>query len=300
MREKIDALLCRRLFIPAFEMSDKSIEVFVKKLARHKPKFIDGYAECFNFLASYLKSAELEGVAPKAIMSSAQILPEQSRKIVEGAFGCKVFDKYGSREFSGIAYECEAHQGHHVVAESYIVEILKDGRPAQPGELGEVVVTDLNNYCMPLIRYRLGDLAVAMDQTKTCACGRGLPMIGRIEGRVQSLILGKSGRYMPGSFFPHLFKDYDYLIKQFFVEQVVPGEVNLKIVKGPRFTDEEFDKVVAILREFLGEGTPIHIEFCDKIPMVRTGKAHGSLSRVSIDFQKLREEGHEVAPQIDA
>jgi phenylacetate-CoA ligase len=222
-------------------------------------------------------------------MSSAQILPEQSRKAVEGAFGCKVFDKYGSREFSGIAYECEAHQGHHVVAESYIVEILKDGRPAQPGEMGEVVVTDLNNYCMPLIRYRLGDLAVAMDSSKGCACGRGLPMIGQIEGRVQALIVGKSGRYMPGTFFAHLFKDYDYLIRQYFVEQVVPGEVILKVVKGPRFTDDEFGKVLTLLREFLGEGTPIHIEFCEKIAMVRTGKQQGSLSRISIDFQKLRE-----------
>lgn len=295
IREKIDAFLCRRLFIPAFEMSDQSIETFIKKLTKHNPTFIDGYAESFNFLATYLKTANLSGLKPKAIMSSAQVLPEQSRKIVEEFFGCKMFDKYGSREFSGIAYECEAHQGHHVVAESYIVEILKDGRPAKPGEMGEVVVTDLNNYCMPLIRYRLGDLAVAMDATEPCACGRGLPLIGQIEGRVQALIVGKSGKYMPGAFFFHLFKDYDYLIKQFMVEQVVPGEVNLRVVKGPRFTDEEFGKVLALLREYLGEGTPIHIEFCDKIPMVRTGKAYGSLSRLNIDFQKLRDEETEGA-----
>jgi phenylacetate-CoA ligase len=298
IREKIDAFLCRRLFIPAFEMSDESIDAFVKKLTRYKPVFIDGYAESFNFLASYLKGAELKGLKPKAIMSSAQILPEQSRKVVEGAFGCKVFDKYGSREFSGIAYECEAHQGHHVVAESYIVEILKDGRPANPGEMGEVVVTDLNNYCMPLIRYRLGDLAVARDPSTPCACGRGLPLIGEIEGRVQALIVGKSGKYMPGTFFAHLFKDFDYLIKQYLVEQVVPGEVVLKIVKGPRFTDEEFCKVVTLLREFLGAETPIHIEFCEKIAMVRTGKQQGSLSRLNIDFQKLREGRDGDAPNI--
>lgn len=298
IREKIDAILCRRLFIPAFEMSDKSIEAFVKKLSRYKPSFIDGYAESFNFLASYLKSTELQGFRPKAIMSSAQILPEQSRDIVENAFGCKVFDKYGSREFSGIAYECEAHQGHHVIAESYIVEIIKDGRPAKPGEMGEVVVTDLNNYCMPLIRYRLGDLAVAMDSEAACACGRGLPMIGKIEGRVQALIVGKSGRYLPGAFFAHLFKDYDYLIRQYFVEQTVPGEINLKIVKGARFTDDEFSKVLAELHQYLGDETPIHIEFCDKIPMVRTGKQHGSLSRLQIDFQSLRNQ--DASPGSDA
>lgn len=289
VREKIDALLCRRLFIPAFDMSDESIERFVKKLKKHNPRFIDGYAESFNFLASYLKTSDLKGLRPKAIMSSAQILPEQSRVIVEESFGCKVFDKYGSREFSGIAYECEAHQGHHVVAESYIVEILKDGRPAKPGEMGEVVITDLNNYCMPLIRYRLGDLAVAVDPKKNCACGRGLPLIGRIEGRVQALIIGRSGRYIPGSFFAHLFKDYDYLIRQYFVEQVQRGEINLQIVKGPRYSESEFDIVLALLKDHLGEDTAINVEFVNKIPMVRTGKQQGSLSRIPLDFQKISE-----------
>jgi phenylacetate-CoA ligase len=289
IREKIDALLCRRLFIPAFNMSDESIEQFVKKLKKHKPLFIDGYAESFNFLASYLKTSDLDGLRPKAIMSSAQILPEQSRKIVENSFGCKVFDKYGSREFSGIAYECEAHQGHHVVAESYVVEILKDGRPAKPGEMGEVVVTDLNNYCMPLIRYRLGDVAVAVDPKASCACGRGLPLIGKIEGRVQALIFGKSGRYMPGTFFAHLFKDYEYLIRQYFVEQVVHGEIILKIVKGPRFSEDEFQTVLSLLREHLGDNTIISVEFVDMIPMGRTGKQQGSLSRIPLDFQRLSE-----------
>ena len=288
-REKIDAFFSRRIFIPAFEMSDESIQNFVDKLVKHDPVLIDGYAECFNFLASYLKTHQLVGLKPKAIMSSAQQLPQQSRDIIENAFGCKVFDKYGSREFSGIAYECEAHNGHHVVAESYIVEVLKDGRPAKPGEMGEVVVTDLNNYCMPLIRYRLGDLAIAMDSTATCPCGRGLPLVGKIEGRIQSLIFADSGKYIPGSLFPHLFKDYDYLIRQFQVVQEKPGAVQLKIVKGKRFSDEEFTKVIDILREYLGSGTAIDVQFVEKIAMVRTGKLQGSVSKLSFDFQELQD-----------
>jgi phenylacetate-CoA ligase len=78
------------------------------------------------------------------------------------------------------------------------LEVLKDGQPAKPGETGEVVITDLNNYCLPFIRYRIGDLAVAVDPAVTCACGRGLPLVGKIEGRVQSIIQGTDGRYMPG------------------------------------------------------------------------------------------------------
>ena len=94
----------------------------------------------------------------------------------------------GPVKFPGIAYECEHNNGHHIMAESYIVEILKDGRPALPGEIGEVVITDLNNFSVPLIR--IGDLAVAVDNSEPCHVGRGLPRIGHIEGR-----LGNSTMY---------------------------------------------------------------------------------------------------------
>ena len=160
-REHTDAFLSRRRFVPAFEMTDQNLADLLTQIEEYRPVLMDGYAESLNFLAGYLKNhgRRLKN-SPRGIISSAQSLPESSRQIIEESFGCKVFDKYGSREFSGIAYECEAHQGHHIVAEGYLVEVLKDGRPAAPGEIGEIVITDLNNYCLPFIRYRIGDLPV--------------------------------------------------------------------------------------------------------------------------------------------
>src|SRR6516165_8025523 len=105
IRERIDALLSRRMFIPAYEMSDKNLPQSMEKLRKFRPVLIDGYAESFNFLAHYIKRHSITGVRPKGIISSAQALPEQSRRVIENAFGCCVFDKYGSREFSGIAYQ---------------------------------------------------------------------------------------------------------------------------------------------------------------------------------------------------
>jgi phenylacetate-CoA ligase len=88
-----------------------------------------------------------------------------------------VFDRGGREDLSGLAYECEAHDGRHIVAESYIVEILKeDGRAARPGEVGELVVTDLNSFSVPLIRYQTGNVVMAMDDVP-CVCGRGLPRV---------------------------------------------------------------------------------------------------------------------------
>lgn len=287
VREWIDAWLSRRLFIPAYEMSDNNLPKSVAKLRKFRPVLIDGYAESFNFLAHYIKQHGLEGVKPKGIISSAQVLPHQSRVLIESAFSCGVFDKYGSREFSGIAYESDGHDGHLVVAENYIVEILKDGYPAKPGELGEVVITDLHNRCMPFIRYRVGDLAIAVDEGTGSACGRGLPRIGRIEGRAQAIIIGANGNYLPGTFFMHYFKDYDYVVKQFQIVQDRLGHLILKVVKADRFNDQLFEDIVAGLRKFVGENMDIEIHFVDTIPMVRTGKHQATISLLDMDFQAL-------------
>lgn len=287
VREKIDAWMTRRLFIPAYEMSEKNLHRYMGQLRRHKPALIDGYAESFNFLAHYVKEHGMEGVRPKGIMSSAQILPEQSRRIIAEEFHCGVFDKYGSREFSGIAYESDAHDGHLVVDENFIVEILKDGRPAAPGEMGEVVITDLNNFCMPFIRYRVGDLAVAMDNTKSSPCGRGLSRIGQIEGRVQAIIFGTNGNFVPGTFFAHLFKDFDHVVSQYQIVQERLGAVTLKIVKAPRYTEEGFATIMLHLKRFLGEDMIFNLEYVDLIPLGRTGKRQGAISKLGLDFQQV-------------
>jgi phenylacetate-CoA ligase len=287
IRERLDAILNRRIFIPAYEMSDNNLPRSMDRLRKFRPALIDGYAESFNFLAHYIKQHGLPGVTPKGIISSAQALPDQSRAAIEATFRCGVFDKYGSREFSGIAYESEGHDGHLVVAENYIVEILKDGRPAAPGELGEVVVTDLNNRCMPFIRYRIGDLAVAMDNSVPSSCGRGLPRIGRIEGRTQAIIIGASGNYLPGTFFMHYFKDFDYVVRQFQIIQERLGHMTLKIVKADRFNDQLFGQILDGLRRYVGAGMEIMVEFVDSIPLARTGKHHATISRLNLDFQKL-------------
>jgi phenylacetate-CoA ligase len=285
LKERLDAALTRRKFIPVFEMSDDKLDAMVREIADWNPVLMDGYAEALDFLAHYLKTKGRVDVRPKALMSSAQTLPESSRKLIEEAFGCKVFDKYGSREFSGIAYECDAHTGHHVIGEGYIVEVLQGGEPARPGEIGEVVITDLNNFCLPFIRYRIGDLAVAADPNTACPCGRGLPLVGNIEGRVQSIIQGTDGRYVPGTFFAHYLKEFDHAIQRFQVVQERPNAMAFRIVKGGRYSDDVLEEILATFREYLGKDFEIDVEFVESVDMVRTGKRLASVSRLNVDFQ---------------
>jgi phenylacetate-CoA ligase len=286
MKEHADALLSNRTFIPVFELSDENLARMVRTIASAEPVLMDGYAEALDLFAHFVKGKGSGAVRPKAIMSSAQTLPEPSRRLIEEAFGCKVFDKYGSREFSGIAYECEAHAGHHVVAEGYLVEVLRDGRPAAPGEVGEVVITDLNNFCMPFVRYRIGDLAEAMDPNAACSCGRGAPRLGAIQGRVQSIIQGTDGRYLPGTFFAHYLKEFDYAIKRFQIVQEERNAMTFRIVKGGRFSSEVLAEVIATFREYLGQSMRIDVDYVDEIKLIRTGKHLASVSRLNVDFQR--------------
>ena len=280
IKEWLDAFLTRRKFFPAFEMNESTMGRYVEFLRAKKPVLIDGYAEAFNLIANYLRQHPVDDIRPKGIISSAQTLSRESREIIEQAFHSKVFDKYGSREFSGIAHECEAHAGHHVNAESYIVEIVRDGRPARAGETGEVLVTDLTNFCVPLIRYALGDLAMARDAA--CPCGRGLPLIGPIQGRVQAIIIGTNGCFLPGTFFAHLLKDYGHILKQFQVVQEKLGAIDFNVVEGPRFSEPELEKILALIRRHLGDDIEINVNHVDSIALVRTGKHRHSVSKLKI------------------
>jgi len=289
VRERVDAWFMRRLFIPAFEMRPDNLEAFVEQVREYRPALVDGYAESLNFLATFLRQGGRPGFSPRAVMSSAQVLPDNIRDVIEDGFNTKVFDKYGSREFSGIAYQCGASRAHHVMDESYIVELLVDGRPARPGEIGEVVITDLNNFSVPLIRYRIGDLATAVDEQAPCACGRSLSQIGRIEGRTQAIVHCGNGTWLPGTFFAHFFKDHEYAIRFFQVQQDRKGAFVLRIVKNTQFTDKAFRSIIGELRRYVGDEsqTTIDVEFVDEIPLVRTGKRSPVVSTLTEDFQEL-------------
>lgn len=286
LRERVDAFFMRRLFIPAYEIGPANIETFIGQVRDHLPVLVDGYAESLNFLATYIVEGGQPGFSPRAVMSSAQSLPDTVRRTIEEGLHTRVFDKYGSREFSGIAYQCESSTDHHVMDESYIVELLVDGRPANPGEIGEVAITDLNNFSVPLIRYRIGDLATAVDNDVACPCGRGLSRIGRIEGRTAAIVHSADGTWLPGTFFSHFFKDYEYSVRFFQIHQERKGEFTLQIVKGRQYTDAAFAGMISLLRRYTGS-TEIVIEFVESIPLVRTGKRSPVVSTVREDFQTL-------------
>jgi phenylacetate-CoA ligase len=138
--------------------------------------------------ARFVRDEGIGGIRPKGIISSAEVLTPENRELIETTFGCRVFDRYGCREVSVIASECGEHQGLHINADNLLVETVTDQGPVR-GEDGEVLITDLRNFAMPLIRYRIKDVGRLLPQA--CGCGRGLPLM-RISG-------GRTSRHRAGA-----------------------------------------------------------------------------------------------------
>ena len=280
LRERLDAALARRAAFPGGALDGDALRRTAEFLRRHSGVLVQGDAATLQLIGSVLEARRGSRPRVRGVIPSGQTLSAAQRAALERAFRAPVFDRYGSRAFSTIAHECDAHGGYHVNAESYIVEIVRDGRPARPGESGDVLVTDLSNYCVPLIRYATGDRAVATD--RRCACGRGLPLIESIDGRRLALIVGVDGRVVPGTFFTDVLSDEGHLVRQFQILQSEPGALQLRIVKGPRFSETGLHRLLDLFRRHLGAGLVIDVETVPRIPPDETGAHSPVLSRLSI------------------
>lgn len=278
-KKELHNFVLRRRMYNCFKFTEEVMNAYLRDLNKFNPEAIVGYATPLYNFARFIK--ENKKVAPrvKSVITAAERVYDYQRSLVEEVFSAKVFATYGSREFMLIAAECEEHNGMHINTDNLYVEILKnDGTSAQHGELGEIIITDLHNYGMPFIRYKIGDLGIATD--RICACGRGLPLIDKIEGRVLDTIRTPDGRIVPGEFFPHLMKEFKW-VKQFQVTQEDINNLNIRIVKAGDINERGFNMMKNEIYKVLGETIKVDFQFVDNIPLTQSGKFRVTVSKIS-------------------
>ncbi|MDD5644143.1 MAG: hypothetical protein PHO00_01685 [bacterium] len=270
-------------FYDSFNMSEENMLKYHYDMTRHKPDIIICYASSIYLLAKFLKKRGLKPSYPSiSINTSAETLLPHMRSTVTEVFGRDVYDKYGSREISGIACECSLHRGLHVFEDNVILECVDPitGKDVyeKPGEL---VVTDLNNLGMPFIRYRIGDMGVISREM--CPCGRNTIVLKKILGRITDNFYLKNGKIVHGEYFTHLFYGIRGIKKfQFIQEQ--EGEFTLDIVKNGNYTEDCLKRVLLGIRDVIGEDASLKVEFKDRIPDTSTGKHRFTISNVKRDF----------------
>lgn len=265
-------LLDRQLYLDTGHVTEEKLDAFDAALKRFRPRVILAYAGAAAMFARYLEALGRTPYQPRAIITSAEVLEDRERVRIENVFGCPVFNRYGCREVSVIASECSAHQGMHVMAEGLYVEVVgKDGQPAKPGELGSILITDLLNHAMPLIRYRIGDLG-AWEEGR-CPCGRGLPRLRTVAGRVTDFLVGGDGRLVSGVFLATYVIGRRPSLGQVQIQQETAGQVLFRIQRGPGFRDpDDLDYLQEASRRYLGSDTVVDWEFADELPPEASGK----------------------------
>src|SRR5438067_8686856 len=174
-------LFDRAVYLDTLNLNDERIAEFAAAIRRHRPGLIFGHAHSLYLLACSLKKSGVMDVRPNGIISTAMLLHDWQRTAIEQVFDCPVTNRYGCEEVSLIASECELHQGLHINADSVHTEIQASPGLTPGVATGKLLVTDLSNRAMPLVRYQIGDVVVGSG--RACRCGRGLPMIERVEGR---------------------------------------------------------------------------------------------------------------------
>ena len=217
-----------------------------------------------------------------AALTTSETLDPQQRELIERAFECRVFDFYGQAERVVFATECERHEGHHVNLDYGIQEIVNArGEPVREGEMGWIAGTSLHNLAMPLIRYVTSD--VTRLRMKQCSCGRSFPLMEDVTTKAEDIVVTKDGRYISPSTLTHPFKELENVAMSQIVQES-PDELIVKIVRADGFDDRQADVLMASLKERVGVGMHIRIEYVPEIQPSGSGKFKWVISKVPLEL----------------
>ena len=256
-----------------------SLEQQIERLATVKPDVIRGMPSDVYLLAKAIRENHVASVTPKIVFTSAELLDPGTRRFINETFNVQLADFYGSIECGWIGWECPAHVGYHLNADCLIVEFLRDGKAVNPGEPGEIVVTNLHSSAMPFIRYSVGD--VGIPKNTPCPCGRGLPLMDTVEGRMVDCLTLSDGRTVSPYQLTCLVEQIPG-IQRYQIIQTHKDEILVKIIPDGRFTEQISHRIIVDLTAILGEKICIHTELVQELPKDSSGKFRVVKSHLSL------------------
>jgi phenylacetate-CoA ligase len=273
VRSKLVDIACNRIRLSAFEFTEENLHHYFKQVNEFRPEYFYGYVSMLTEFAAFVDSHDLTLEHPlKCIISTSEVLTRHARELLERVFSTRVFNEYGCGELGTIAHECEYGQ-LHLNEENLFVEILDGAKTCPDGISGEIVVTELNNLAMPLIRYRTGDFGVLSD--KPCSCGRTLKVLKSVQGRAYDMIKTGDGRIFHGEIMMYIFEDIRRSgvgIKQFQVEQVDLENILVRIVPGLDFQDSTKETIQTQIRQNIDPAIRVRFQMVKEIPREKSGK----------------------------
>lgn len=267
----------------AFKMTPQRMTAYWATLKKKRPKLLLAYVQSAYELARYAEKKGLGASNVGALMTSAGNLSQVVRKFLESTYQCVVFNRYGSREVGDMACSCEKMDSLHLNTFNHFMEVLDDtAKDVDAQDVGAVHITTLNNYAMPLLRYRIGDRSSGIDWKSSCPCKRGLPRIARLLGRDVEVFLLSDGSIVDGEYFTHLFYHKAW-VEKFQVIQEELNKVMIRVVKIDReYIPEDQAEIEKAIRTVMGEQCVIVWEFTSEIEPLSNGKFLYTISKVKM------------------
>jgi len=280
LKKMLKSFLMRQYTIPTFDLNEKKLHNICRYINRKKPHVIFGYVSSLLLLAQYVEAHKIEVRIPIIVQVAEMIYPDQI-EYIEKFLNGKFFKQYGARDAIAMGVECVKRCGLHVNMDTLLIEIVKNNKETFQ-EDGEIFITDLYSFGMPLIRYRIGD--IGKWKKEICSCGRASPLFEVTQGRKTNIISTKDGTYMTGLFIPHLFKELSSKIDKY---QVVQPDINnliISIVKRSNYINSDEEFLLNKLKEKLGKEVNIMFEYPQFIPPEPSGKYMYVKSDVPVSF----------------
>lgn len=274
-----------RLYVPTTVSVFKDVVTQYSMIEKLKPNVLDGYSSSLLLLAQQAERGEVKTINPRFLIGGAELIDAHSVKYIEKVFQVPFYDQYSSVEFERIAWQCPKKRGYHIDADGLVLQFLdKNGEEVSAGESGEVVVTSLFNYAMPLIRYGIGDVGTPSDEV--CDCGRTLPLMQMVEGRKESLLHLPNGQLVTPRAFTYALHEFEfyYCIEKF---RIVQKKLNvfefiLKLKEnGIKESGIERALVSHLGSIFKSEELVFEIKFVGDIPLEKSGKLKAVISELN-------------------
>jgi phenylacetate-CoA ligase len=279
LKEKVrSACLDRMVFLDTVSLSEESMDAFARALERGKIRFLFGHAHSLYIFAKFVEAHPRPDLKIRGIVSTSMTLLPGERRAIERVFSCRVTDRYGCEEVGLIA--CQEPLGNLMLinADHVFVEVLRDdGTSVAPGEEGDVVVTDLNNYGMPLLRYRVGDRAVAADRR---SLGTGLAALERVTGRTADFLVARDGRLVAGVSLVERTLTAIPGLEQLQIIQEARDQVRLNVVPDGQYGPASEKRLLDEMRAAMGEGISFSVHVVTRVEQERNGKYRFAICRV--------------------
>jgi phenylacetate-CoA ligase len=264
-----------QVYFSAFHLRPDTAASYVAALRRHRIRWLTGYAVSSYLLARMILEHDLDVPPLDAVVTTSEKVTPEMRQLMERAYRCRVYEEYSTVENAVFASECE-HGRLHVSPDVGVVEIVQpDGASCAPGEPGEVVTTCLMRPYQPLVRYRLGD--VACWDAELCPCGRSMPVIKEVFGRLEEVVVGPDGRQMVR--FHGIFVDQPHVREGQIIQESLE-QIRVRVVPAGSFGPEDVQDIIHRVQQRLGPRVAVNVEPVDSIPRTSAGKFQAVVSLI--------------------